>query len=287
MANLIPTEEMKSETLADLKRLQIEWARENRIEMERPDYTAKAEGNLFTRLSKECIADLGRGLGSELERRSETTPAKFHALHSSSALVANVFDYWRNRGLSILTQALNSPNELIKMEVESQFPTGYGFPANLDVVFWSAGDGWALALESKFCEPFGKSKAGLKIGYLPKGKDSAWKKIGLDKCDLLAREIETNPGHFEYLDVPQLEKHILALHKKMRGQFRLMYLFYDVAGPAGEAHRQEAEGFKKAVEGEIDFEWQTYQRLVSGLKDLSNGAHSEYFEYLSERYRLG
>ena len=202
MTNHAHTKEVKSVALADLKRQQIEWARESHIEMERPDYTSKAEGNLFAPLSKECIADLGRGHGSELERRSEMTPPKFHALHSSSALVANVFDYWRHLDLSILTRGLNSPQQLVRMEIESQFLTGYGFPANLDVALWSAEDSWVLAVESKFCEPFGPSKKGLKIGYVPVGEDSAWKKIGLDKCDRLARQIQANPEHFGYLDVP-------------------------------------------------------------------------------------
>jgi hypothetical protein len=277
----------KAEALFMVKDQQMKWAGENRIEMERPDYTMKVDGNLFANLSEQCVKDLTRGQGGELTRRSDETPPKFQALHSSAALVANVFDYWRSRDLSILAAALASPHRLIRMEVEAPFHTGFGFPANLDVVLASKADAWLLAIESKFLEPFSKHDPGLKIGYVPEEGDSAWKKIGLTKCDFLARDIQAHPDRFEYLNCPQNLKHILALHKTVSDRFRLLYLFYDVEGLAGDAHRSEAEDFKTAVEREIDFEWMTYQTLVERLKKLSaDPADDAYFAYLKTRYRL-
>lgn len=266
----------------------MSWAKNHQIEMERPDYALKTEGNLFAPLSGECFKDLSKAQGGELNRRSSgSVPPKFHALHSSSALVANVFDYWRNRDLSILKMALESPQPLVQMKVEAPFNTGYGFPANLDVALASEGDKWLLAIESKFLEPFGRHERGLKIGYVPAEGESAWKKIGLVKCDLLARDLQANPDRFQYLNCPQNLKHILALHKKMLGQFRLLYLFYDVEGPAGDEHRAEAEEFRTAVQGEIDFKWMTYQTLVRRLRGRSSdSAHAPYFNYLEMRYQL-
>jgi hypothetical protein len=118
---------------------------------------------------------------------------------------------------------------------------------------------------------------------------------GLSACDALAR----NHSSYQSLDVPQLLKHILGLHRttkktikpgqQINDRYRLLYLFYDIQGEVGEAHREEAEKFKQAVDGEIDFQWVTYQTLVSRLKELSNSneRHSEYFDYLKNRYQLG
>jgi hypothetical protein len=59
-----------------------------------------------------------------------------------------------------------------------------------------------------------------------------------------------------------------------------------VDGLAGTTHKEEAEKFAQAVEGEIDFHAMTYQTLVKTLKKLSNGSHQEYFDYLERRYQL-
>ena len=287
MTEPMQTHELKAEALLRAKQQQMSWASENRILMERPDYTLKAEGNLFAPLSEHCIKELGGAQGGELKRRSNGAPPKFHALHSSAALVANVFDYWRNRDLSILAEALNSPHALVSMKGEVPFSTGFGFPANLDVVLTSEDQNWLLAIESKFLEPFGNHDPSLKIGYVPVDGDSAWKKMGLTKCDLLARDLQSNPARFEYLNCPQNLKHILALSKGVSNRFRLLYLFYGVEGPVGDAHRAEAEDFKNAVAGEVDFEWMTYQSLVRRLRELSgDSANDGYFEYLKARYQL-
>lgn len=255
--------------------------------MERPDYTLTAEGNLFAPLSPECVTELGSAQGGELKRRSNGAPPKFHALHSSAALVANVFDYWRGRDLSVLSRALASPRPITRLNLEVPFCTGFGFPANLDVVLRGEDEKWLMAIESKFLEPFGSHEPGLRIGYLPASGDSAWKKLGLTKCDLLARDLQSRPDRFQYLNAPQNLKHILALSKAAVDQFRLLYLFYDVEGPAGDAHRAEAKEFKNAVDGEVNFEWMTYQLLVQRLRERSgDSAHNGYFDYLRVRYQL-
>lgn len=279
----------KADALLELMRQQESWAKRSGIEMERPGYAAKTDGNLFRPLSDGGRRDLDQAQGGELKRRnSNASPPKFHALHSSSALVANVFDYWRSRDLQPLTTALNSPRPLVKMETESTFSTGYGFPCNLDVVLSSAEDELVLAIESKFTEPFGKPKAGLKVGYVPIDGESAWKKRGLDRCDQIARAMQLEPGRFQSLDAAQLLKHLLGLHRKMEGRFRLLYLYYDAEGPAGEIHRAEVEDFSKAIGMEVDFESLTYQAFVTRLASLAAGEeHRPYFAYLADRYRLG
>lgn len=162
------------------------------------------------------------------------------------------------------------------------------FPCNLDVAFWSRDDRWVLAVESKFCEPFGKSKPGLKLAYVPVDGQSAWGKLGLARCDKLARGIQSGDLGFEYLDAPQLLKHILGLQRKMDTEFCLMYLFYDVQGPAGDSHRTEAARFQKMVYAEVNFGYMTYQQLVHDLKAASGDpVDAPYFTYVKKRYALG
>ena len=60
----------KAETRLRAKNRQMSWAKDHRIEMERPDYTLKAEANLFAPLSGECLKDLSGAQGGELNRRS-------------------------------------------------------------------------------------------------------------------------------------------------------------------------------------------------------------------------
>jgi hypothetical protein len=199
----------KLQALITLKTRQIDWLARSKKQPERADYTFKRDDNLFEPLCDDAVSELGGAQGGELKRcNAGKTPAKFHAVHSSSALAANIFEHWRKRDLSVVTKALNSRHPLVRMELEAKFPTGYGFPANLDVAFWSAQDKYVLAIESKFCEAFRASKKqSLKPAYLPAGSDSAWKKRDLIKCDRLARNVQKNPEAFEYLEVNQLLKH--------------------------------------------------------------------------------
>jgi hypothetical protein len=288
MSNQDQIRKMKKDVLQSLIGRQKEWSASASVDMERPEYTATLAGNLFRPLSSNSLSALGRGQGGELGRRNAgATPPKFHALHSSSALAANVFDYWQGKNLSVLTTALLSPNQLESIEVEVPFATGYGFPCNLDVVLEASSNDWVLAIESKFTEPYRGSKPELKLGYVPIGSDSAWKKLGLDNCDRIARDLQVNPKRFQFLDAPQLLKHILGLHRKTLGSFRLLYLYYGVNGEAGNTHSAEVDEFKGSVGNEIDFDSITYQDLVRLIREsLDNASHRDYLDYLKHRYGL-
>ncbi len=76
---------------------QIEWARNHgialigsKIDQGRPLYTTKLEENLFEPLSSSTQDYIESGDGGELTGY----PAKMQALHSSSALGVNIFQYW-------------------------------------------------------------------------------------------------------------------------------------------------------------------------------------------------
>ncbi len=63
-----------------------------------------------------------------------------HAVHSSSVLACNVFDYWRAKDLGLMGQALGIESLIERITFEAQFPTGLpGSPPNLDV---ACGSGW-------------------------------------------------------------------------------------------------------------------------------------------------
>ena len=52
---------------------------------------------------------------------------------------------------------------------------------------------------------------------------------------------------YEYLDVPQLLKHILGLKSSYPDGFTLLYLWYDVLGEEGAIHRKEINTFSEVV----------------------------------------
>lgn len=78
---------------------QIEWAKNrgleligSKIDRGRKSYTKELGNNLFRkRLSDETEKEIKNGDGVELNGN----PARMQALHSSSAIGVNVFEYWR------------------------------------------------------------------------------------------------------------------------------------------------------------------------------------------------
>ena len=69
---------------------QMAWARSQGLSIDDKGYVDDVEANLWKPLSAHARAAFERGAGSELQSHMK-------ALHSSSALVANFFDYWTDR----------------------------------------------------------------------------------------------------------------------------------------------------------------------------------------------
>src|SRR5690349_3745831 len=130
---------------------QRRWAIEQTLTIDERGYLSSYGANLWRPLSATAMRCYDRGSGSEL-RPGTSHPAKMSALHSSSALVANVFDYWSERDAAPLLEALGGGAADESLRFEAQFPTGLdGIPPNLDIVVrLRSGD--TLAIESKFCE---------------------------------------------------------------------------------------------------------------------------------------
>jgi len=82
---------------------------------------------------------------------------KLYSLWSSSALLCNVFDYWRERTLAPLLTALSVQNSSYEQPgFEQTFRTGVrSARANVDVIFRACGSACLpVAIESKFTEPY-------------------------------------------------------------------------------------------------------------------------------------
>lgn len=171
-----------SSPVAVVKSQQLEWAGANGIRVDDRGYTLKRDDNLFQPLSSQTLADFSAGQGGELD--DSHGRAKMFALHSSSALGCNFFEYWRTRNSAPLSQALRLPYDVAAVRFEDKFPTGVSTP-NLDMVL-ELQSGHIVAIESKFLEPYGSSHAGgLKEKYfdLPGGR---WSQVGLPGCETLA-----------------------------------------------------------------------------------------------------
>jgi hypothetical protein len=234
--------------------------------------------NLFAPLNAATVAEYEAADGGELGRGG--VGGKMSSLHSSSALVCNVFDYWRGRQLEPLLAALGIPDSLNEIRFEQRFPTGLrGNPPNLDLLLSGKGGGRVTAIESKFTEPYqSNDHKGFAESYFRSAE--LW--AGLERCRGLA-EAGNMQRNCQRLDAAQLLKHILGLRRAFGTGFVLCYLWYDVPGStAAEQHRAEVATFTEAVRCEVEFRSLTYQELFKTFPP--NVQESDYGKYLSARY---
>jgi hypothetical protein len=241
------------------------------------------EQNLFRTLSPGCRRSFEAGDGVELGKNGAR--GKMQAVHSSSVLACNFFDYWVDGDASLLGRTLGISGELCGIWFEQKFPTGLrGNAPNLDVVVGTAGAG--LAIESKFMEPYqpSPSKCIFRDAYFAGGK-RLWLDKGLARCQELAEEIHRGALQYRMLDATQLLKHMLGLACADR-RFSLMCLWYRVPGPAGDMHARELEHFANRIaDDEQQFRALTYQELFAQLSaDGTQRGHTMYLNYLRERY---
>ena len=217
------------------------------------------------------------GSGNELER-------KMRALHSSSALAVNFFEYWANANPQPLQEALGLGSRIQAIAFEAQHHTGLeGTPPNLDVCIALA-SGHTVAIESKFCEwlgPKSAAKEHFKPKYFPAGS-GLWAARNLLGCQALADDIRFKREHFAYLDAPQLLKHALGLSAQLGSHFDPFYLYFDCLGPESAKHQAEIARFTGRVGAELRFKSYTYQELFRRLE--TRNVERPYLTYLRSRY---
>lgn len=269
-------------TRSEILQQQLAWAAARRVAVDAKGYTNSLDDNLFQPLGVATRADFAAGSGDELG--SPEKKGKMCALHSSSALACNVFDYWRTRHLSALSRALDLGVTAKTMRFEAKFPTGLeGVPPNLDLAFDA--EGVKVGVECKFTEPFGSSKPPqpFKSKYFPPER-KLWGEAGLPACQALAEGLQKGAPQFKHLNGAQLLKHLLGLSRLGAGKFRLIYLWYAWAGPESDAHASEVAAFAAAIDKTIQFRALTFQALFDALSSNFKVDDSSYAAYLRERY---
>lgn len=279
-----------------IKAKQVEWAKNRGIKLigsagDRGEklYTTSINQNLFQPLNKETRKELEGGDGNELHEDGEK-PAKIQALHSSSALGVNIFDYWRDKNdLSLLFSACEiSRSKKLSgtMGFEQKFSIDkrFQYAPNIDVVFFHAQPGQfkAFAIECKFTEAYGaRAHGGMDSKYFD--NNDIWKELPATKK--LAKTIEGEDTHFKYLHAAQLIKHTLGLNKQLgHSNYRLLYLWYDALGEPGHTHHNEVSELSETLGSDgVFFHSITYQELIVNLAKYRD-QHNEYITYITERY---
>lgn len=255
-----------------------------------PAYTPHLDDNLFQPLLPDVRRAFEAGDGDELG--SGQAPGKMQAVHSSSALAVNIFQYWKVIGAASEIAALCGlcrPATKVSQDIrfEEKFPVDDSFikHPNLDVVIHNAPGTkiQVFAIESKFSEAYGGYAHG---GLKPKYLECADLWIDLPALRAFAESISPDDSSFTHLHPAQLVKHILGLRRRYGRQgFRLLYLWYDALGAPGKAHRDEVDSFARVAKADgILFHSLTTQELIARIAQRCRAEHAEYVRYLTERY---
>lgn len=259
---------------------QIHWAAAANVHVDREGCTDSVDANLWRPLSPRTRIAVRQGPRPALED-------KLRSLHSSSALVANVFDYWSVQDASPLADALGVDGTIGALAFEAQESAGLGGnPLNLDVCL-SLTDGREIGIESKFGEWLvSRSPVGSPLRL--KAADVAaarWSELGLPACQALATAIQAGKRSFRYLDANQLLQHALTLASRPGHHgFALWYLYYAWDVPQAQQHEHELEVFEAEVGDELGFRALTYQSIFRALQALPGRRHADYVAYLARRY---
>ena len=252
---------------------QSDWAKSQDIAVDDHGYTRTVDENLLQPMHPLTGEEFSKGAGDELT-------VKMRALHSSSELVCNVFDYWRHQSdLHIAARACGMSTPVERISFERTFPTGMrGTPPHLDVVLEGRGQlPWAI--ESKFLEPYTPHK---EMNPVYAEHAELWDELA--DCRALAQDLLSGHAHFQFLNAGQLLTHTIGLARQFGPKgYVLLYLWYDVGGNDGTAHRRNIEEFASRVGTEVHFEHRTHQELFFGMKGRLH-EHQEYERYLGQRY---
>lgn len=283
-----------------IKSKQTQWAQRknikligSKIEKGVPAYTSKLEENLFEPLLSEIKTEIEKGDGGELKVNA-THAAKMCAVHSSSALGVNIFQYWKTTGkIDNIAHACglcakeNKTQTDIHFERKFKISKEFPFGPNLDVVIENNEKEQfkIFAIECKFSEAYSnRGHSGIDPKYFNCDIKPLWEDI--PKLHDLANSISPGDTEFKFLHPAQLIKHILGLKSEYgKKSFRLLYLWYDVLGEEGYIHRAEIEKFADyAKEDGIKFSSISYQELITFLANNYYNTNEKFIDYLTDRY---
>lgn len=189
---------------------QISWAQNRNIPLigsqinrGRKAYTKDLDQNLLSPILPEVELSFSSGDGSELGTAGK--PGKMQAVHSSSAIAVNFFQYWKTiKQVSIIAAAcgLCRSDSVVSQNIrfEEKFPIddAFRFSPNIDVVIHNSGEAKIkrFAVECKFSETYGAyGHSGLKQAYLD--VPEIW--TGLSCLVEFAQTITPDDKEFKYL----------------------------------------------------------------------------------------
>ncbi|MFC1981251.1 hypothetical protein ACFLVN_03305 [Chloroflexota bacterium] len=264
---------------------QQKWADNNKIELRGENnttvYSKYLADNLFcTKLSLKTLGEFLSGQGDELK-------SHMRALYSSSALLVNVFEYWRRvQRVVDIAVACGASQGMTDMVFEKKHKIANLGTPHLDIEFTGESE-IPFAVEAKFTEPYQVNVTQRNDTNLDKylAKEVLWQ--GISKCKVLAKVIFEEEGKktsYKYLDTPQLIKHILGLSYRYKSNgFTLLYLWWDCSTNASKGLNDDIQRFSNAIKDEISFKSMTYQELFYNIRNIP-GADKSYTDYLGERY---
>ena len=277
---------------------QIQWALNRGISLigsqgkrGRPAYTPDLNQNLFETLDPVIKKSFESGDGGEING-SPNRPAKMQAVHSSSALGVNIFQYWQTiEQIPKIAAACgfcrrgNRISEKIVFEDKYPIDKSFRYPPNIDVVIHNSSSARykRFAIEYKFSEAYSnQGDHGLKRKYID--LEGIWSDI--PNLRGLAKELCPKDSTFIYFHPAQLIKHILGMKKAFgKKGFRLLYLWYNVLGEEGAIHQEEIDRFIQiARSDDIKFHALSYQELIARISAEHRSEHQNYVKYITERY---
>ena len=276
---------------------QIQWAYRNNIMLigskvnrGRKAYTQKFDDNLFESLMPGTEKNFKKADGGELT--GNLYPCKMQAVHSSSALGVNIFQYWKRKkqfpaiaAACRFCSAGNTSSQDINFEVKYPISGKFSRSPNIDVVINNSSESRfkVFAIECKFSEAYySRTHSGVSPKYI--GLNKVWN--NMPNLLNLAKEISPDYNRFTRLHPAQLIKHILGLKEKFdKNKFRLLYLWYDTIGPESAKHHKEIEEFTKITKADgIYFHAMSYQDLIIKLAKNYRETHRDYIDYITGRY---
>lgn len=241
------------------------------------NYVTELDSNFFTPFSDSSRAAFEAAQGNELA-------SKMLALASSAALAVNLFAYWDEiKDVPSLARLLEAPHpeaaSSVKFESIHPIFEGSLTSPNLDAEIVNSEDGKRVFVECKFVEPYRDATTPIKQKYLDADVFD-----DLPNCRLAAEQTlaDQRPKRF---NASQALTHLLGIKKSCGvSGFRLLYLWYNIPGPVGVQHAEEAARFARTVGKDgVDFQILTVQEFLIEAATLRS-SHAPYVDYVTDRY---
>lgn len=245
-------------------------------------YTYHLKDNLFQPLEQNVFEDYNKGAGKELDK-------KMRALHSSSALAVNLFQYWLKNPYfiaSILNRSFFDKNEylIIKFENKLHVKGVKGTAPHIDVTIENPEENKIMAIEVKFTELLNKPKS-LKTSPLSQQYNKLLNNF-LPNVNEFLKEINEKKLDFYFFDYLQFIKHILGLlSKTSKEKFLLIYLYFELPDIFEKVHLKEIELFHNYLKKDnINFSFLTIQNLIKQIESYCDNSDLDYVNYIKDRY---